>query len=78
MKVFKLIPNHAKNGWVRIRAISEERAREIAQTAFEDTNVKDTIHTPEWASVPWTNPSQVKCILEEEDLSREEGILGLE
>jgi len=75
MKVWKLSPS---TGWVRIRAATETRAREIAERAFANTKVAKTVHASDWAETDWRNPQQVACKFEDEDLSQEEGILGME
>jgi hypothetical protein len=76
MKIWKLMPIHG-DGYVRIRAQNESRAREIAADRFEETNVSNVIHTKEWSSLSWQDPNSVKCELEDDDLSNEEGILDL-
>ena len=76
MKTWKLSPINSK-GYVRIRAQTEDRAREIAYERFANTNVANVIHTVNWSQVHWQDKNQVLCKPEEDDLSSIEGILDI-
>ncbi len=77
MKIWKLTPINS-NGYVRIRAKSEARAREIAFDAFGNTKVNKVVHSTDWSSVAWNDPSSVSCVFEDDDdMSNEEGILDI-
>lgn len=81
MKVWKLSPKgqhaEAKTGYLRIRAHSELRAREIAEETFENSKV-NTMHALNWSILNWFDKNAVECLLEEEDISTTEGILDIE
>jgi hypothetical protein len=76
MKIWKLTPVQGK-GYVRIRADSEIRAREIAYREFANTKVNKMVHTPDWSSLPWKDPNHVTCRYENEDMSGTEGIMDI-
>lgn len=84
MKVWKLSPtvqsSSKPNGFIRIRAVSEQRAREVAENAFETkTKVKNTIHGVNWSELDWHDKNAVECLLEADyDISTTEGILDIE
>ncbi|MCS5712070.1 hypothetical protein [Candidatus Berkiella aquae] len=82
MKVWKLSPKgqitDAEPGYVRIRAHSEKRARDIAEETFEHSNTKTMIHKTNWADLDWHDTTAIECLLEEDDLSSTEGILDVE
>ncbi|MBS0288537.1 MAG: hypothetical protein JSS07_00700 [Proteobacteria bacterium] len=77
MNIWKLSPKHAK-GYVRIRASSEARAREIAHATFAISKADKMIHNVNWSQILWQNQDQVDCELESDDLSNTEGILDIE
>jgi hypothetical protein len=80
MKVWKLSPtgdSSGKNGYIRIRAENETRAREIAEQAFAKSKVK-TMHSAVWSTLDWTDTNLVQCINESEDMSKTEGILDIQ
>lgn len=76
MITWKLTPKNGK-GYVRIRAATEDRAREIAHDRFANTNVNKAIHTVSWNELDWKNPNEVICTREEDDMSKTEGILDI-
>ncbi len=89
MKVWKLTPvseelnsnvwqGSSHKGWVRIRADSESKAREIAWRMFENKNVGTAIHSTDWSTTPWNNPKLVTCELEDDDIASTEGILDIQ
>ncbi|MGE3319578.1 MAG: hypothetical protein AB7I18_09815 [Candidatus Berkiella sp.] len=82
MKVWMLSPidkeASGKKGYIRIRAPSEERARQIAELAFEHGKVNKFIHDVNWAELNWTSHSEVKCEYEADDIESVEGILDVE
>lgn len=84
MKVWKLSPKEQQNGahmgYVRIRAETEERARTVAENAFEKkTKVKNTIHAINWSELDWHDKNAVECIHEaDDDISTIEGILDIQ
>lgn len=83
MKVWKLSPTQPQqtgnNGYVRIRAETEERAREIAQEAFEDTDVDKVIHNLDWSELNWHDKRVIQSDYEgDDDVSSIEGILDVQ
>ncbi len=81
MKVWKLSPKSEnpsnKNGYIRIRAESEQRAREIAEETFAKSKVK-SIHSAIWSTLDWKDRDLVECINESEDMSKTAGILDIQ
>lgn len=83
MKVWKLSPTtqqpEGNNGYVRIRAMTEERARAIAQEAFENTEVDKVIHNLDWSDVNWQDKNTIQSEYEgDDDVSSIEGILDVQ
>lgn len=76
MKIWKLSPKD-NNGYVRIRANTEARAREIAYEKFAHSNVHHAIHKTDWSKLAWNDQNQVTCELEDEDISDTEGFLDI-
>jgi hypothetical protein len=76
MKIWKLSPLQS-NGYVRISADSEARAREIALKEFGNTKVNKMIHSKAWSDIAWNDPNMVTCKYENEDMSKTEGILDI-
>jgi hypothetical protein len=76
MKIWKLTPTQS-TGYVRIRANSETRAREIAMQTFLNTKVHKVMHNPDWSSLSWNDPNVVACQYEDDDISNVEGILDI-
>lgn len=81
MKVWKLSPKSENlnngNGYIRIRAENEQRAREIAEKTFAKSKVK-TIHAQAWSTLNWEDKNLVECINESDDMSGTEGILDIQ
>jgi len=81
MKVWKLSPKGqnetSKNGYIRVRAQTEQRAREIARQIFAKSKVK-TMHSVVWSTLDWSDESLVECLNESEDISNSEGILDIQ
>lgn len=83
MKIWKLSPmtqqSEGNNGYVRIRAKTEERAREIAQDAFANTKVDKVIHNLDWSDVNWHDKNMIQSEYEgDDDVSSIEGILDVQ
>lgn len=84
MKIWKLSPKEQQSGahagYVRIRAETEERARTVAENAFEKkTKVKNTIHSINWSELNWHDKNAVECQHEaDDDISTIEGILDIQ
>ncbi|MBN9286824.1 MAG: hypothetical protein BGO43_05280 [Gammaproteobacteria bacterium 39-13] len=76
MKIWKLTPVNG-SGYVRIRAPSEMRAREIAFKSFVSKEAHRSTHPTDWQNLSWQDAKQVTCILEEDDISDEEGFLDI-
>lgn len=76
MKIWKLTPNNG-TGYVRIRSQTEIRAREIAFKYFVRKETHREVRPTDWANVRWLDANEVNCILEEDDISDEEGFLDI-
>jgi hypothetical protein len=81
MKVWILTPK-GQSRTVKIRAETEERARQIAYHAFSEpspTDDKDDIFQPsKWAGIDWKNINAVSCVYETDDISNIEGIINVD
>ncbi len=76
MNVWKLTVKNSP-GYVRIRAATEARAREVAYETFARSKADTTIHPVEWREVSWNDKNQVTCELEEDDIVQSEGVLDI-
>ncbi|MGD9591957.1 MAG: hypothetical protein AB7V32_05510 [Candidatus Berkiella sp.] len=76
MKIWKLTIKD-NEGYVRIRAKTEDRAREVAYEMFSSSNAHKMVHASDWSKVAWTDKTQVHCELEDEDISNAEGLLDI-
>ncbi|MBS0285769.1 MAG: hypothetical protein JSR17_00210 [Proteobacteria bacterium] len=76
MKIWKLSPKE-DNGYVRVRAETEARAREIAYQKFVSSKAHKTIHNKDWSKLAWNDKNQVTCELEDDDISNTEGFLDI-
>lgn len=81
MKVWKLSPKsqnaNGKTEYIRLRAPTEQRAREMAEAAFAKSKVK-SLHSAVWSTLNWEDPNLVECTNESEDMSGSEGILDIQ
>lgn len=79
MKTWKLTPQVPlkHNGYVRIRASTEERARKIAAELFILQAKRSNVAETEWSRIPWIDPKAVQCVCDGDDILGDEGVLDI-
>lgn len=79
MKIWKLVPKITlkHQGYVRIRAETEQRAREIAADLFIMQAKRANVSATEWSSIAWTDSKAVQCECEGDDIMGQEGVMDI-
>lgn len=79
MKTWKLTPKVVlkHQGYVRIRASTEDRARKIAAELFIMQAKRSNVAETEWSTIPWSDPNAVECVCDGDDILGDEGVLDI-